>query len=234
MKQLNNLFKETGLSPRNIFNIDDLHSILRSATTEEFDFKIEIAVEAFWRQAKALVFKGWRKHYPNIEHIDLNVLDSLDLLVWPVLIEQISSSRNDLVCHIHFSDTVEGLTLDESLLNHITIIDPNSADFLKQQELGIRIDHELSTVITKIIIEKVQQFVDQSNFIPKLKDALVLEIEALWEELGDIPFEENKNFELILTEPWLHFESGTKQEHIWRWFDNAHPEGLYSLMYEEQ
>ncbi|WP_336769825.1 hypothetical protein [Bacillus bombysepticus] len=234
MKSLNKLFKETGLSPRNTFDKEDLHSILRSATTEALDFNIENAVEAFWNQVNTLVLKGWKKHYPHIEHIDLNVLFSLELLVWPVLIQEINPRRDDLVCHIHFNDTVEGLTFDESLFNRITILDPNSAGLLKQQELGIRIDHELATVIDKIIIDKVQQFVDQTNFIPKLKEALVLEIEELWNELGDIPFDENKNLELILTEPWLHFGAGTEREEIWRWFDNAHPEGLHWLMFKEQ
>lgn len=37
----------------------------------------------------------------------------------------------------------------------------------------------------------------------------------LWEELGDIPIDENENIEL----PFLHFSVGTYRYEIWHWFE---------------
>lgn len=58
------------------------------------------------------------------------------------------------------------------------------------------------------------------------------QLEKSWIELSDIPFDENKNGELVLAEKWLHFEEGTEREIIWGWFDENHSKGVHYLMFE--
>ena len=40
----------------------------------------------------------------------------------------------------------------------------------------------------------------------------------LWEELGDIPLEENSD---NIVEPFLHFEAGEDRFEIWSWFEET-------------
>ena len=57
-------------------------------------------------------------------------------------------------------------------------------------------------------------------------------IEEKWMELGNEPFTENENGELILENDWLHFEKGTERDEIWYWFNEEHSRGVHYLLYE--
>lgn len=65
------------------------------------------------------------------------------------------------------------------------------------------------------------------DFLPKDK-----RIEKLWEELEDVPFDENKDLELILSEDWNNFKKGTTKTEIWEWFDKEHSKGINYLVNE--
>ena len=54
-------------------------------------------------------------------------------------------------------------------------------------------------------------------------------LEEMWEELEDIPFDENECIE----EDWNGFPKGTFREEIWHWFDEQHSKGVYWLLYEK-
>jgi hypothetical protein len=58
-------------------------------------------------------------------------------------------------------------------------------------------------------------------------------LEFLWKELEDIPC--NKNADSIvglsIAENWRQFESGTKVEDVWRFFDENHSQGVAQLLY---
>ena len=56
------------------------------------------------------------------------------------------------------------------------------------------------------------------------------QIEQLWEELDNIPFDENDQMELILAEDWNGFERGTDRNTIWQWFNEQHSKGIVHLM----
>jgi len=73
------------------------------------------------------------------------------------------------------------------------------------------------------------QLYDSSKLIP-LADR-DRELEELWAELEDIPFDEDEDGRLILAEPWMHFEKGAWNEDIWRWFDERYTKGVYHLIY---
>ena len=60
-----------------------------------------------------------------------------------------------------------------------------------------------------------------------------LEIEKLWEELEDVPFDEDEYKDLILSEDWYHFKAGTEREEIWKWFDQKHSKGVAWLLYQK-
>lgn len=51
-------------------------------------------------------------------------------------------------------------------------------------------------------------------------------VEDLWKELGDVPFDEEENGELILAEDWFIFDKGIEREYIWHWFDDNYSNGL--------
>lgn len=53
----------------------------------------------------------------------------------------------------------------------------------------------------------------------------------LWDELADIPFDEDENGELILAENWHCFSAGTPREEIWHWFDARTSGGVVTLLY---
>lgn len=58
------------------------------------------------------------------------------------------------------------------------------------------------------------------------------ECEKLWDELADIPFDENDDGELILSKPWHIFEKGAAREDVWMWFDENYSKGVYALLYK--
>lgn len=56
-------------------------------------------------------------------------------------------------------------------------------------------------------------------------------IEEMWQALDDVPFDEQANGELILSEEWLSFDEGTTRDDIWHWFDKNYSKGVYELLY---
>ena len=54
------------------------------------------------------------------------------------------------------------------------------------------------------------------------------EIEKLWEELADVPIDENE----CLDVDWRDWSKGTHREELWHWFDEHHSKGVVWLMYE--
>jgi hypothetical protein len=54
------------------------------------------------------------------------------------------------------------------------------------------------------------------------------EIENLWDELGDVPIDENE----CLDVDWHGWSKGTHREDIWHWFDEHHSKGVGWLMNE--
>lgn len=57
------------------------------------------------------------------------------------------------------------------------------------------------------------------------------EIEILWDELTNVPFDEDADGNLVLAEDWRQFTKGTEREEIWHWFDNAYSRGVHYLLY---
>ena len=59
------------------------------------------------------------------------------------------------------------------------------------------------------------------------------QLEQLWEELSDIPFDESDDYdsELVLANDWFIFEAGTDRYTIWHWFDQHYSNGVHALMF---
>lgn len=55
-------------------------------------------------------------------------------------------------------------------------------------------------------------------------------LEKLWDELEDIPFDEDGDGELILADNWGLFAKGTTRTDIWHWFDERHSKGVAWLL----
>ena len=90
-------------------------------------------------------------------------------------------------------------------------------------------------------LEIMERYPAIKNYVEKKWDLLKekslqhdKEVEALWEELEDIPFIEDEDGRLILdlAEPWHGFEPGTTKEEIWHYFDRNHSKGINYLVNE--
>lgn len=58
------------------------------------------------------------------------------------------------------------------------------------------------------------------------------EIEKMWDELADVPFNEDSEGKLILSVDWKDFTKGTDRDEIWHFFDENHSKGVAWLLYE--
>lgn len=58
------------------------------------------------------------------------------------------------------------------------------------------------------------------------------EIENLWCDLSDVPFDELPDGRLVLAEDWNQFPAGTDREDIWHFFDRNHSKGVAYLLYD--
>ncbi len=59
-------------------------------------------------------------------------------------------------------------------------------------------------------------------------------LEEKWDELTDVPFNENEEGELFLEGNWFMFDKGKSREEIWHWFDERHSKGVAWLLYDYQ
>ena len=57
-------------------------------------------------------------------------------------------------------------------------------------------------------------------------------LEQKWLELADVPFDEDDEGRLILSEDWWNFPAGTEREDIWQYFDKHHSKGVHWLLYD--
>ena len=62
------------------------------------------------------------------------------------------------------------------------------------------------------------------------EDATEKEVEELWDQLEDVPFDEIED-ELCLAVNWQGWSKGTSREEIWHWFDEHHSQGVFYLLY---
>lgn len=58
------------------------------------------------------------------------------------------------------------------------------------------------------------------------------QMEQLWLELENVPFDEDEDGRLCLAEEWHDFPAGTDRDEIWHWFDENHSKGVAWLLYE--
>ncbi len=56
------------------------------------------------------------------------------------------------------------------------------------------------------------------------------EIERIWRKLEDIPFDENREQELVLAKDFYIFKKGTPRSYLWHWFDEKYPKGVAYLL----
>ena len=57
-----------------------------------------------------------------------------------------------------------------------------------------------------------------------------LKIEELWDELGDIPFDDDPEDEMVLADDFHIFTKRTPRYNIWHWFDEKHSNGVAYLL----
>lgn len=58
------------------------------------------------------------------------------------------------------------------------------------------------------------------------------EVELLWEEFSNFPFDEGNDGGVYLSTDWRGFPAGTSRDDIWHWFDAHHSKGVFFLLYE--
>lgn len=78
--------------------------------------------------------------------------------------------------------------------------------------------------------ENVRQWLQDSieEWITAHQEKNDRELEAKWDEFGDIPIDSDNCIEI----DWWIFEKGTEREYIWHYFDEKHSKGVHYLLYE--
>ena len=59
-------------------------------------------------------------------------------------------------------------------------------------------------------------------------------IERLWDGMTDIPFDEDEDGDLCISQDYGPFFKGDSREYIWYWFDKKHSKGIHYLLYERE
>ena len=54
--------------------------------------------------------------------------------------------------------------------------------------------------------------------------------EKLWAKLTDIPFDEDPEGRMLLSEDFALWKTGMEREDIWEWFDENHSKGVGWMM----
>ncbi|WP_240416632.1 hypothetical protein [Paenibacillus periandrae] len=94
---------------------------------------------------------------------------------------------------------------------------------------GIIVDDDVAIQMGQIL--NIEARHDEANNIFETSQTLDSQIEQLWNDLRDVPFEEdNDTQELYLAHDWQVFTKGTWRETIWLWFDAYHSKGVASLL----
>lgn len=83
-----------------------------------------------------------------------------------------------------------------------------------------------------LIQEGVNYDVESLNaFLAAARPYCDKHLEQLWDELGDIPFDDQPESDMTLAQPWHGFPVGTEREDIWHWFDERYSRGVAALLY---
>ena len=56
------------------------------------------------------------------------------------------------------------------------------------------------------------------------------QLEQMWLDLTDVPFDETRDGRLVLAEDWEQFPAGTDREDIWYFFDDNYSKGVAYLL----
>ena len=56
------------------------------------------------------------------------------------------------------------------------------------------------------------------------------QLEQMWLDLTDVPFDETQDGRLVLAEDWEQFPAGTDREDIWQFFDDNYSKGVATLL----
>lgn len=59
-------------------------------------------------------------------------------------------------------------------------------------------------------------------------------VKEMWDNMEDIPFDEDTEGNLILGEDYEIWPKGTEREEIWHWFDENYENGITNLLYGER
>lgn len=58
------------------------------------------------------------------------------------------------------------------------------------------------------------------------------QLEQMWLDLTNVPFDETEDGRLVLAEDWEQFPAGTDREDIWYFFDDNYSKGVAYLLYD--
>lgn len=70
---------------------------------------------------------------------------------------------------------------------------------------------------------------DEITELEKEQDKI---LEGEWDELSDIPFDEDEEGTLYISRDWNGFKKGDSRDEIWHYFDRYHTKGIHYLLYE--
>lgn len=59
------------------------------------------------------------------------------------------------------------------------------------------------------------------------------DVEKLWKKFKDVPFIEDGNCRLVLSNNWQGWKKGTARSTIMHWFDKHYSRGIHALMWNK-
>lgn len=134
------------------------------------------------------------------------------------------------------SDSLAKYDLDEILYGELTgdvdSIEIHPLDTLTTEELisKIKADGKISGCSKVTSSRKFTKY--PANYVKaSIGTYTDSQLEQMWLDLTDVPFDETEDGKLVLAEDWKQFPAGTDREDIWYFFDENYSKGVAYLLY---
>ena len=127
--------------------------------------------------------------------------------------------------------TTDAWTQEEAKSNTKSFLKSILKDYNNSFEEFLTKNPDIDSEASHYALEILRKEIEEDNILSS-KEYSDSELENIWDELTDVPFDENDDGELILSVDWRQFSKGTSRTVIWEFFDEKHSKGVAWLLYE--
>ena len=127
--------------------------------------------------------------------------------------------------------TTDAWTQEEAKSNTKSLLKSILQDYDNSFEKFLTDNPDIDAEASHYALEILRKEIEEENILSS-KEYSDSELENIWDELTDVPFDEDDDGELILSMDWRQFSKGTSRTAIWAFFDEKHSKGVAWLLYE--